>query len=366
MAANMSAVALAQGLGIAVPASLQATLWGNSLLSYIVAFVIFALLTLVLRFFQGVAVGRLKAFSLRTRNDIDDLVMAMIDKLGWPFYLLVSLLTALTYLALPAWLDEVLKTAWLLVGGFYIIRVALTLVDYVLRKATRKAQDTEGVDEAIVGLLGRLIKGSVWIIALLVLLANYGVNISGLLAGAGILGLAVAFSLQQVLSDVFASFSIYLDKPFGVGDFIIIGTDMGTVQHIGIKSTRLLTLQGQELIVSNRELTTVRVNNYKKLERRRVVFSVGVTYDTPAAKLKKIPGIIKKIIDDADDVDFDRAHFKEFGPSSLNFEVVFFVRQGDYYVYMNALQQINLEMLTAFKKEKIEFAFPTQTIHLEK
>lgn len=362
----MTAVAIVQRLGIGVPAWLQVSVWNNSVLNYVFAVVIFLGLMFLLRLFKGIAVGRLRAISLRTRNDVDDLVMDMIDKLGWPFYVLVGLLTALTYLVLPGWLDVILKTAWLLVGGFYIIRVALTFVDYILSKATAKAKDAEGVDEAIVGLLGRLIKGSVWIIAFFVLLANYGVNISGLLAGAGIVGLAVAFSLQQVLGDIFASFSIFLDKPFSVGDFIIIGTDMGTVQHIGIRSTRILTLQGQELIVSNRELTTVRVNNYKKLERRRVVFSIGVTYDTPATKLKKIPGIIKKIIDDADNVDFDRAHFKEFAASSLNFEVVFFVKQGDYYVYMNALQEINLNMLTTFKKEKIEFAFPTQTIHVEK
>lgn len=363
---NRTAVDFVESFGYDVPLALEAVFWGNSVLNYLFAAGIFLGVTLVLWFFRNVAIHRLKRLSLRTHNDIDDLLIAALEKLGAMFYFLASLLVSLAYLELAPWFDRILSLSWWIIGGFYLIRVALTIVDYVLQKANKKATDTEGVDEAIVLLLGRLIKGAVWIVALLFLLANFGINITGLLAGAGIAGLAIAFALQNVLSDIFASFSIYLDKPFRRGDFIIIGPDMGTVEHIGIKSTRIRTLQGQELVVSNQELTNARVNNFKKLERRRIVTAIGVTYDTPQAKLKKIPSMIEKIITKADNVDFDRAHFKGFGPSSLDFEYVYFVKQGDYNIFMDAQQEINLELVKAFTKEKIEFAFPTQTLHVFK
>ncbi|MFT4308071.1 MAG: mechanosensitive ion channel family protein [Candidatus Woesearchaeota archaeon] len=362
--ANRTAVEIVESFGWSVPEALQVVVLGNSVLNYLFAIGIFAVMTLVLWFFRTVALKRLKAFSLRTRTDIDNAIVAAIEKLGVPFYFVWSLLAALTYLDLAAWLEAAVSLAWWIIGGFYLIRVALTIVDYVLGKATHKARESEEMDDAIVELLGKLIKGVVWILALLFVLSNYGVNITGLLAGAGIAGLALAFALQQVLSDIFASFSIYLDKPFRRGDFIIVGTDMGVVEHIGVKSTRMRTLQGQELVISNRELTSVRVNNFKNLERRRVVKEIGVTYDTPARKLEKIPKIIETIIDEVDDVDFDRAHFKDFGASSLDFEYVFFVKTGDFTLFMDAQEKINLGLVKAFKKEKIEFAYPTQTLYV--
>ena len=363
---NRTSIELVESFGLSVPDALQTVVLGNSLIAYLFAIGIFAGMTLVLWFFRTFALKQLKALSLRTKTDLDDMIVSAIEKLGVPFYFIWSVLAALTYLDLPLVLEKAVAVSWWIVGGFYLIRVALTVVDYALTKATHKAREKDDVDDAIVELLGKLIKGAVWIIALLFLLSNFGVNITGLLAGAGIAGLALAFALQQVLSDIFASFSIYLDKPFRRGDFIIVGTDMGVVEHIGIKSTRMRTLQGQELVISNRELTSVRVNNFKNLERRRVVKEIGVTYDTPTAKLQKIPRIIEKIIDAVEDVDFDRAHFKEFGPSSLDFEYVFFVKKGDYTLFMDAQEQINLSLVKAFRKDKIEFAFPTQTLYVHK
>jgi small-conductance mechanosensitive channel len=363
---NRTAIDLVESFGWSVPEALQSIVFGNSVLNYIFALAIFIGLSLLLWFFRTIALRQLRALSLRTVTDFDDMIVTAIEKLGAPFYFVWSVLAALTYLELPLWLTKAVSVSWWIVGGFYLIRVALTVVDYALGKATHKARGSEDVDDAIIELLGKLIKGVIWIIAFLFVLSNFGVNITGLLAGAGIAGLALAFALQEVLGDIFASFSIYLDKPFRKGDFIMLGTDMGTVEHIGIKSTRIRTLQGQELVVSNRELTTARVNNFKKLERRRIVSAIGVTYDTPQSKLKKIPNIIDTIITKAENVDFDRAHFKGFGPSSLDFEYVYFVKQGDYEIFMDAQQQINLEIVKAFQKEKIEFAFPTQTLHVFK
>jgi len=165
---------------------------------------------------------------------------------------------------------------------------------------------------------------------------------------------------------LFSAFAIYFDKPFKDGDFIIIGNDMGTIKHIGIKSTRIQTLEGQELVVSNSELTSIRVNNYMKMEDRRVVFKFGVEYSTSLEKLKKINEIVKKIVKGAKNADLDRVHFKEFGDFSLNYEVVYYIHSPDYTEYMDVQQEINFKLKEAFEKEGIVFAFPTQTIFLEK
>jgi len=244
-----------------------------------------------------------------------------------------------------------------------IINVAEHLAKKEIKKRTEgdKRQDT-----SMIKVLVLIIKIVIWTIALLMILANFGIQITPLIASLGVGGIAIALALQSVLGDLFSAFAIYLDKPFQEEDFIIIGNDMGIVEHVGIKTTRIRTLQGQELVVSNSELTSTRINNYKKMRKRRIVFSFGVTYDTPTIKLKKIPGIVEKIIKSVKGADLDRAHFKEFGDSSLNYEVVYFVDNGDYNKYMDIQQDINLKIKEGFEKEKIEFAFPTQTIHVEK
>lgn len=201
-----------------------------------------------------------------------------------------------------------------------------------------------------------------WVFAFLIFLQNLGYNISTLLAGIGIGGVAIAFALQSILEDVFSYFSIYFDKPFVVGDFLDVGGQFGTVSYIGIKSTRLTTLQGEELVIPNQTLTSSNVHNYKKMKERRIQFSFGILYETPVEKVKKVLQIIKEIVDAEDNDRFDRAHFNNFGDSSLDFEVVYFMLTDDYKEYMNTQQSINLKMLQNFAKEKIEFAYPTRTV----
>lgn len=200
----------------------------------------------------------------------------------------------------------------------------------------------------------------------IIVLENLGYNVKSLATGLGIGGIAVALAMQNVLSDIFASFSIYFDQPFRVGDFIVIGNERGTVKNIGVKSTRLQSLQGEELIISNKELTQAQIHNYKKMQRRRIVFGFGVVYDTPVAKLKKILDIVKEITESIDIVDLDRVHFTKFGDYSLQFEVVYFLNSNDYTKYMDIQQEINLKIKEKFEKEKIKMAFPTQTIQVDK
>jgi small-conductance mechanosensitive channel len=212
--------------------------------------------------------------------------------------------------------------------------------------------------------VGFVVRILLWSIIILIALDNLGVDITALVAGLGISGVAVALAVQNILGDLFASFSIVLDKPFVIGDFIIVDDYLGTVEHVGLKTTRVRSLSGEQLVFSNADLLGSRVRNYKRMYERRVVFSIGVVYQTPYEKLKEIPTIIQKIIEAQEQARFDRAHFKEYGPYSLNFEVVYWVDNPDYNVYMNIQQAINLAIFERFEEEDIEFAYPTQSLYV--
>jgi small-conductance mechanosensitive channel len=208
----------------------------------------------------------------------------------------------------------------------------------------------------------------VWIFGLLLILSNLGVNVTSLVAGLGIGGIAVALAAQSMLGDIFSSIIIYFDKPFEAGDFIILedGTTMGVVRKIGFKTTRINAIGGEEVVVSNSSLTSQKIHNYKKMEKRRVSINFGVIYSTSQEKMKRIPEIVKKIVDGISEIDFDRVHFKKFADSALIFELIYFVDTDDYYAYMDHNQQLHLQIKEQFEKENIEMAFPTQTIHLSK
>jgi small-conductance mechanosensitive channel len=202
----------------------------------------------------------------------------------------------------------------------------------------------------------------VWAAVLLVLLDNLGVNITTLIAGLGVGGIAVALAAQNVLGDLFSSLSIVLDKPFVVGDFIVIGEFMGSVEHVGLKTTRLRSLSGEQVVFSNTDLLNSRIRNYGRMFERRVVSKIGVTYQTPAGKLRRIPTIIRDIVEAQDKVRFDRAHFQTFGDSALTFEFVYYVLTPEYNYYMDVQQSINLALFEQLAAEGVEFAYPTQTV----
>ena len=204
----------------------------------------------------------------------------------------------------------------------------------------------------------------VWAVVLLLALDNLGVQITALVAGLGIGGIAVALAVQNILGDLFASLSIVLDKPFVIGDFLIVDTYLGAVEHVGLKTTRLRSLSGEQLVFSNADLLQSRVRNYGRMFERRVVFSIGVTYQTPREKLKAIPGILRAAVEAQEKTRFDRSHFKDFGDYSLNFETVYYVLAPDYGIYMDVQQAINLRVHEEFEREGIEFAYPTQVVHV--
>lgn len=243
----------------------------------------------------------------------------------------------------------------------------MTLSASSRRGPSRKREDGEADPSRVTafrafGLVGRIV---LWSILLILTLDNFGVDITALVAGLGIGGIAIALAVQNVLKDILAYVSILVDQPFVIGDFLTVDEMAGTVEHIGIKSTRIRSLSGEQLIFSNEDLLSSRIRNYKRMFGRRVVFGMGVIYGTPVEKLEAIPDMMREAIEAQPDVRFDRAHFKVFDDSALTFEGVNYVLLPDYTEYMNRQQAINLALYRRFTDEGIEFAFPTQTLHVE-
>jgi len=227
------------------------------------------------------------------------------------------------------------------------------------------SKDKDESGQLAIKWLVRIAQIVIWTIALILFLDNIGVKITSLVTGLGIGGVAIAFAAQNVLSDIFCFFTIFFDKPFALGDFIIAGEQIGTVEHIGIKTTRLRAIDGEQLILSNADLTGSRIRNYKTMQRRRVIFTLGVTYDTPSEKLRQIPELIKKIVDETENAEFARAHFAAYGAYSLNIEIVYFVLTADYDEYMDINQRVNFGIMEGFERLGVAFALPTTTVQME-
>jgi len=334
---------------------------------YLVSLITFVALFILLKVFDSSILSFLKRQAKKTKFAWDDLIVDFVSAIHWQFYAYISFYVAVRRLEMSDVIQSTLNFLLMLFILFYaaqgVTRIinGLTNAQIEKRKKEDNAQNT-----SMIKVFGSIFKGIIWIIAALMLLDNIGIEITPLVASLGIGGVAIAIALQSVLADLFSAFAIYFDKPFKEGDFIIIGDDMGTVKHIGIKTTRIQSLSGQELVVSNSELTSTRVNNYKKMERRRIAFQIGVEYSTPSKKLKKINSIVEKVVKNVDKATLDRVHFKSFGDFSLNYEIVYYVETPDYAKFMDIQEAINLALFEEFEKEKISFAFPTQTLHIEK
>lgn len=290
--------------------------------------------------------------------------LEIVNKIRSPFYIFVSFYIALSIIEIPYFLE---KTFWVILvfwSTYFAVMIGYLVVDFFLDIYTEKNKKA-GKTTIIKG-LGNIGKIFLWVVAVFVLLSVFGVNITALVAGMGVGGIAIAFALQNILSDLFSSFSIYFDKPFVEGDLIVVGDKWGTVEKIGIKSTRVRALQGEEIIFSNKELTTAQVHNFKRLQRRRADFKIGITYETPTKKMEKIPLLISKIFENEELADLDRVHFSAFNNFSLDYTIVYYINSPEFKVFMDINERILLDIKRSFEKEKINFAYPTNTIHIAK
>jgi len=334
---------------------------------YLSALAIFVGLSLFTKIVLVVILGRLKHLSTKTSTDIDDVIINALSGVRAWVYTLVSFYVALQFFVLPDMLDKVITGLVLFAVAWQAIEVLLCFIDYGATRLIETDEDGDGeVDpnsataSHMVTLIARIV---LWSLGIIFVMSNLGIEVTSLLAGLGIGGIAIAFALQGVLTDLFASFSIYFDKPFRIGDYIVLGTDSGTVEKIGIKSTRIRTLQGEELVVSNAELTTARVQNFKKMEERRISSQFGITYETPHDKVKEVNGVVERIFGAIDGARLDRVFFTTFGDSALIFELVFYVESAEYADFLTIQQRFNFELMDRFAELGIEFAYPTQMIY---
>ncbi|WP_075181044.1 mechanosensitive ion channel family protein [Pantoea sp. 1.19] len=274
--------------------------------------------------------------------------------------LLLSLMIALNLVTLPDRWQTIVAHGWFIV---LMLQLALWADAAVRIWLTRLLNATHSprnpVTTVILGLMLRLV---IWVMVALAILSNMGVNITALVASLGVGGIAIALAIQTVLSDVFASLAIGFDKPFEQGDFIVFGDVSGTIEHIGLKTTRLRSLSGEQVICSNTLLLQQTIHNYKRMAERRILFRFGIAYATPPEAVRKVSGMIKEIITRQPDARFDRAHFFAFEENQLTFEVVWFVTVADYTRYMDIQQEINLQLMAELQAHDIRFAFPTRQV----
>ncbi|MFQ6045789.1 MAG: mechanosensitive ion channel family protein [Gemmatimonadales bacterium] len=345
---------------------LEYSLYGNTVQSWAVAVLVALLAAALLRLVERLVKTRLGGLAERTATTWDDLLAHTLSNTKRLFYLIVAIYVATLVLVLPAEVqaiaDRVVVLALLVQGGIWVT----SAVTFWLDSYRDKELTEDAAAVTTVSALGFLSKLAVWAVAVLLALDNLGIDVTALVTGLGIGGIAVALAVQNVLGDLLASLSIVLDKPFVINDFLIVDEHMGNVEHIGLKTTRLRSLSGEQLVFSNSDLLKSRIRNYGRMYERRVTFTVGVTYQTPREKLEIIPTIIRDAIGEHDKARFDRSHLKAFGDFSINFETVYYVLDPSYSVYMDIQQAVNLRVHERFEAEGIEFAYPTQTLFVVK
>ena len=338
---------------------------GNTVREYLTSAGVFVGVLFVLPIARAIILRRLKAFSERTANDLDDLLHDLLRRVVGPVvYLFTALYFGTLFLTLPESLGLLVQSLLVIVLAIKVAQVLQRLAAYGIRKWTEQTAKEDPASAAMLKNVTWVVQLMIWAATVLFIFDNLGINITAFVASLGIGGVAVALAAQSVLGDAFSSFAIFLDKPFQVGDFIIVGDLLGTVEQVGFKTTRIRSLGGEQLIFSNSDLTSSRIKNYKRMRERRIVFSIGVVYQTPVEQVKAISPMIKRVVEEHEYARFDRAHFKSFGDFALIYEVVFYVLRPDYNTYMDVQQSINVRLIEEFQKAGIEFAYPTQQLYV--
>ena len=337
--------------------------YGNSVRQWLIAIATLGAIYVVLALARRVAVRRLGALAARSATRIDDLGVDLIVRTRQYFLVVVAMYAASRLLVLPdnarGALQLVVVAAALLQAG----RWGTGLIGFAVESYLRRTAEADPGARATVQAVGYAARFILWSLLLVTALAAFGIDITALVTGLGIGGIAIALAVQNILGDLFAALSIVLDKPFVVGDFIIVDATMGTVEHVGLKTTRIRSLGGEQIIVSNGELLRSRIRNYKRMQQRRIVFQVDVTYDTRPELLEGVPSLIRSVVESQPLTRFDRSHLMTLAESALRFETVYWVLDADFNKYADIQHTINLELIRRFASQGIAFAFPSRTIY---
>ncbi len=336
--------------------------FGNTLQSWVIALGVVIGTTILLSIFKRIVVHRLAVLAQKTTTDIDDLFVDLLHRTRIYFLFAAALYAGSHVLTMNRDVADIRRTVVILLLLFQSAVWGNGLIAYFLGKMARTRLGGDSAGTTTVAALSFISKIVLWSIVLLLALENFGFDVTALVAGLGVTGIAVALALQNILGDLFASLSIVLDRPFVIGDYIVVDALQGTVERIGLKTTRVRSLSGEQIIFSNTDLLKSRVRNFKRMQERRIAYTFGVTYQTTEEQLAAIPNIVREIVKAQPDVRFDRAHFQSFGEFALTFEVVYIVTKADYTLSMDVQQAINLALLRRFREEGISFASPTRTV----
>jgi small-conductance mechanosensitive channel len=334
--------------------------WYNDIPDYVVSATIFVISIFLIYIVKIIVIRRLKAMYRQTdeKERLEIVVIGVDQLLKLPLVIVLAFYFSVINIDLTSEQSNLISILVFSIVSWYLLKFGFHIVDSVVRYQVDRVEESKHIVEFF-----RMVsKAFVFIVVFLWFLSSLGIPITSFVAGLGIFGLAIAFALQNVIADLFASLTIFLDRPFEIGDSIRVGGDSGTVEKVGIRSSQLRTPAGHLLVISNRELSNQRISNFKQMERRRIAFNIGVSSDTPVVKLKKIPKIIETLFKKHKEADFNRVFFRTIGDFSFNFEIVYYVNTRNYTTYLDIQQDVNYGILEQFEKEGIVMPYPTQSV----
>jgi small-conductance mechanosensitive channel len=333
----------------------------NTVEDYLICLGIIVAGLMVLRIFRTIILKRLHRWAATTETQLDDLAISGLERFLLPMMNFGVIYYAISFLTLNARVEKIINTTMAVVVTYFAIRLLASTLQLMLQQYVKRQENSEEKLKQLRG-INLVINIVIWIVGIVFLIDNLGYNVTTIITGLGIGGIAIALAAQNILGDLFNYFVLFFDRPFEIGDFVVVDNKQGHVEHIGIKTTRFKALTGEQLIISNSDLTKSRLHNYKRMDRRRIVVRLGVEYGTPLDKLKQIPVVLERIIRAEPNTTFDRAHMAAFGDFSIQYEMVYYIESSEYNDYMNAQQDINFHIIEEFEKLGVAFAFPTQTI----
>ena len=332
----------------------QYIFWGNKVESYAMALLAFAIFSVLFYLFQALILSKLKRVALDNESRSGNAFVNILGSIRPPFYYFVALYLSFRYLTIDPPIEKIIHAiliAWIVYEAILSIQI---FIDYLVRRSFGKERERDA--KSALGPIKTFSSIILWFLGALFVFSNLGINISSLVAGLGIGGIAIALGIQNILKDLFSSFSIYFDKPFSIGDYIVVGDLEGEVKQIGIKSTRLLAFQGEEIIISNQELTSSKIRNFSKLKERRVTFPFKIESAVASKKVEALPELITKSVNKIDGVRLDRVSLTGFDKDGTSFEAVYFIESSKYSVYIETQQKVLLSIKEQLLAEKIKLA----------
>lgn len=345
---------------------LRQSFLGNSVKQWAISVTVFVLTWLLLVLITKWVISRARAAAEKTATRLDDAWLEVMGATGFFGFVAAALFFAHNFLDLTKGANQAIgRSLGILVGiqiALWVQRAVSAFLQVWLDSQKTESIANQANATTIAGAVRFLSRLTIWTVLLLVVLSNLGVEITTIVAGLGVGGVAAALAVQQVLGDVIAGLSMYFDRPFDLGDVVNVADVQGKVTKIGLRTTRIDGLGGEKIVYPNGKLASNHIRNFGKMEERRVLFGIGIEYGVPAEKIEQARALLTEIVQAMERVRFDRAHFKELGAHSLNLEVVYFVLSPDYNEYMDIQHRINMEIYRRFEVAKIPFAFPTQTL----